>query len=202
MLKNKFIIALFAFLSAIGASAQQDQQARTILDRVASTYENSNGLQIKFKGTQLGTLWIKGERFVLECGGIKSWFDGQTQWSYVADNEEVNVSSPTYEELQVINPYVLATMYRKGFNYRYDGIQKRSGQQGHEVILIPLKQQDIRNFILLIDKNSIPVYIGIDMKNGHYEEFIVTHYEPIELADDFFQFNEKEYPNAEIIDLR
>ena len=44
MSKNKFIIVLFALLTAIGASAQQDQQAKTILDRVASTYENSKGL--------------------------------------------------------------------------------------------------------------------------------------------------------------
>ena len=62
---------------------------------------------------------LKGNKFCLESGGIKTWFDGKTQWSYVEQNEEVNVSSPTPEEIQSVNPYALLTAYKKGFNYRY-----------------------------------------------------------------------------------
>lgn len=33
-------------------------------------------------------------------------------------NDEVNVSNPTQEELQQINPYTFLYMYQKGFSYK------------------------------------------------------------------------------------
>lgn len=202
MWKYKCYTLLLALTGALTVFAQQDEKAKSILDKVADTYQQSIGMRIDFKGTQQGTLWIKGEKFVLACGGIKSWFDGETQWSYVVDNEEVNISSPTPQEIQSVNPYALATMYRKGFNYRYQGLKTRNGKSGSEIALIPTNKQDIRMFLLLIGHENIPVYIGIDMTNGHYEEFIVTKHQTETLPDDFFRFDEKLYPDAEIIDLR
>lgn len=202
MFKYKFYILVFALTAALSVAAQHDNRAREILDKVASTYGESQGMKLEFKGTQIGTLWIKGEQFVLDCGGVKSWFDGQTQWSYVTENEEVNVSTPTQEEIQVINPYVLVSMYRHGFKYRYEGLKMRNGKRGTEIALIPEKQQDIRKILLAIGENNIPFYIGIDMQNGHYEEFILTNQENLTLDDEFFRFNEREYPDAEVIDLR
>lgn len=202
MLKNKFYIFLLALMGVLPISAQQDAKAKVILDKVAATYSQTNGMRIDFKGTQLGTLWIKGEKFVLECSGVKSWFDGETQWSYVAENEEVNVSTPTPEEIQTVNPYALVTMYRNGFNYRFDGSKTRDGKKVNEVILVPHNKQDIRMFILSISEQNIPLHIGIDMRNGHYEEFNVIKFEEQELNDEFFRFDEKQYPNAEVIDLR
>lgn len=197
-------LMLFVVLSMvfIGLSAQQEKEAKEILDKVSTTYNQVKGMKISFKGTQTGTLWIKSNCFVLDCGGIKSWFDGTTQWSYIADSEEVNISSPTPEEIQAVNPYTLVNMYKKGFNYSYLGYKTRNGKKGQEVVLFPLHNQDIRKIILDIDSNNLPFYIGIDMQNGHYEEFIVTSNEKMALDISFFQFNQKLYPNAEIIDLR
>lgn len=202
MLKHKLYIFLLALMGVLTVAAQHDGEAKKILDQVACTYDNSDGMRIDFKGTQKGTLWIKGEKFVLECGGVKSWFDGQTQWSYVSENEEVSISSPTPEEIQTINPYALVTMYRKGFDYRYQGLKVSNGKRITEIALIPHNKQDIRMFLLKINESYIPCYIGIDMTNGHYEEFIVTKFQESALSDDFFSFDEKAYPNAEVIDLR
>lgn len=193
---------LLALMGALTVNAQLDGKAKEILDKVANTYSQTKGMRVDFKGTQIGTLWVKGDKFVLECGGVKSWFDGKTQWSYVADNEEVNITSPTPEEIQAVNPYALVTMYRTGFDYRFQGVKKRNGKQGTEIALIPEHKQDIRMFILSIGDNNIPYYIGVDMTNGHYEEFIVTQFEEQVLSDEFFRYNERLYPNAEIIDLR
>lgn len=202
MFKYKIFLIIIALSYSISGMGQHDPKAKEILDKVASTYTSSKGMLIQFKGTQVGTLWIKDERFVLDCGGVKSWFDGQTQWSYVKDNEEVTITTPTPEEIQVVNPYVLITMYQKGFNYRFGGKKTIRGIQGDEISLIPDNQQDIRKIILLIGKNFVPTYIGVDMQNGHYEEFIISNVENTELQDTFFQFEEKKYPEAEIIDLR
>lgn len=202
MLKHKFYIIMLALMVALTVAAQHDGKAKQILDQVANTYDQSNGMKIEFKGTQRGTIWMKGQKFVLECSGVKSWFNGETQWSYVEENQEVNVSTPTPEEIQSINPYTLVTMYRQGFDYRYQGLQIRNGKRGNEITLIPNNTQDIRMFLLSIGEDSVPFYVGVDMTNGHYEEFIVTKYEKMTLNDDFFNFDEKAYPNVEVIDLR
>ena len=201
-MKNKLYIFILALMGVLTVEAQRDGKAKEILDQVSKTYRVSDGIRIDFKGTQRGSIWVKGEMFVLECGGVKSWFDGQTQWSYVADNEEVTVSSPTPEEIQTVNPYALVTMYQKGFDYHFLGLKMRNGKRGNEISLVPNVQQDIRMFLLSIGENNVPYYIGVDMTNGHYEEFIVTDFKKETLADDFFRFNEKLYPNTEVIDLR
>ena len=202
MLKHKLSLILLFLTISLSVAAQHDDKAKKILDNVASTYNSSEGMKIVFKGTQKGTIWLKGNCFVLECGGVKSWFDGETQWSYVADNDEVNISSPTPEEVQVVNPYTLVTMYRSGFDYRYEGAKTRNNQRGDEVALIPQKTTDIRMIILSVNKDNVPFYIGLDMKNGHYEEFILSDIQKVTLNDSFFCFNKNLYPNAEVIDLR
>ena len=202
MLKHRFYIFFAAVMMVLTVSGQQDSKAREILDNVSQNYSQSDGLQISFKGTQQGTLWVKGEKFVLECGGVKSWFDGKTQWSYVPENKEVNISSPTPEEIQSVNPYILVTMYRNGFNYQFKGQSSRGGKTGNEIILKPTSRLDIHNFILLVSDDNIPLYIGVDMVNGHYEEFVVKSFKEKSLSDDFFQFDMDSYPDAEVIDLR
>ena len=202
MWKHKFYFLMLALMGVLSVAAQHDSKAKEILDHVSDTYRQSEGMKISFKGTQTGTLWVKGDKFVLECSGVKSWFDGQTQWSYVADNEEVNISSPTPEEIQAVNPYALVNMYRKGFDYRYEGLKLRNGKRGNEIALIPDNKQDIRMFLLSVSESNIPFYIGVDMTNGHYEEFIVSAFEEQKLSDEFFCFDAKQYPGVEIIDLR
>ena len=125
-MKRSIIICLLSALS-LQVSAQKDVKAKEVLDAVAANYEKSTGTEIIFGGTMDGSIILKGEKFVLDCGGIKSWFDGKTLWSYVEENAEVNVSSPTNDELQAINPYMMLGMYRNGFNYVYAGTKNRNG---------------------------------------------------------------------------
>lgn len=89
-MKRSIIICLLSALS-LQVSAQKDIKAKEVLDAVAANYEKSTGTEIIFGGTMDGSIILKGEKFVLDCGGIKSWFDGKTLWSYVEENAEVNV---------------------------------------------------------------------------------------------------------------
>ena len=202
MLKYRFFLILLTLMMTFTVSGQQDTKARDILDKVAQNYNQSNGVKISFKGTQQGTLWVKREKFVLDCGGVKSWFDGKTQWSYIKENEEVNISSPSQEEIQAINPIILVTMYQHGFNYHYKGQKMHGGKRCNEITLQPINQQDIRMFLLSVSENNIPLYIGIDLVNGHYEEFVIQTFEEKSLKDDFFQFDTNSFPDVEVIDLR
>ena len=106
------ILALLLGFS-LGADAQN---AATLLDKAATQYTQSNGIKAIFtlqtsgaggSDRMEGTIQMRGDKFRLELPGTITWFDGQTQWSYVEHNEEVNVTTPTAEELPFTNPALL-----------------------------------------------------------------------------------------------
>ena len=176
-MKHIYITCLFLLSAFALANASQDNRAKTILDHTADAYRKAGGIHILFGGTQQGILLLKGECFYLECGGVKSWFDGKTQWSYVEQNEEVTISNPSPEELQSINPYALINSYASLFDYRYGTRHTIKGKQGDEIILTP-RQKGTQEFRILSYKTR-QAY-----------------------TDDTFRFNPKHYPDAEVIDMR
>lgn len=202
MSKKIYLLAL-ALSLAVSVFAQKDKQAREVLDKTADALKQAEGVRATFGGTSQGTLLLKGERFYLSSGGIQSWFDGKTQWSYLEDSEEVNVSHPTPEELQTINPYALLSIYKNGYNYKYAGVKSRNGKQGYEVILTPEKKQDIASITLFVSKTYQPVYIKVEQSNKSVNEIMVNSYQTHQPLDNAtFTFDKKKFPNAEVIDLR
>ena len=201
-MKRTYLLVLILFLS-VSLSAQKDKQAREILDKTTNALQQAGGIRATFGGTGNGTLLLKGNQFYLNSGGIQSWFDGKTQWSYLESSEEVNVSNPTPEELQTINPYALLSIYKNGYNYKYAGTKSRNGKQGFEVILTPENKQDITSITLFVSQTYQPLYIKVEQNNKSANEIIVTSYQTNQPLDNAtFKFDKKKFPNAELIDLR
>ena len=124
---RKYIFSVLIALLSLPVIAQQQQsQAKAVLDKTAEAFRKTGGVKADFiiksvtnglvEGSESGTIQLKGEKFVLKASEVITWFDGKTQWSYVVRNDEVNVSNPTQEELQQINPYTFQYMYQKGFS--------------------------------------------------------------------------------------
>lgn len=200
---NRIYTLFFLLMLTLSLSAQQDTKAKNILDKTVEKYNQSKGISVIFGGSQSGKLLLKGEKFQLTTQDVTTWFDGQTQWSYLKQNEEVNISTPTPEELRAINPYAWLSLYKQGFNYRYLGVKTREGKQGHEIVLTPQTKQDIQSITLLIGSDYEPIYIGILPTEGQMQEFIVHNYRTqLNLNDNAFRFDKNKYPNAEIIDMR
>ena len=199
-MKRTYLLVLILFLS-VSLSAQKDKQAREILDKTTNALQQAGGIRATFGGTGNGTLLLKGNQFYLNSGGIQSWFDGKTQWSYLESSEEVNVSNPTPEELQTINPYALLSIYKNGYNYKYAGTKSRNGKQGFEVILTPENKQDITSITLFVSQTYQPLYIKVEQNNKSANEIIVTSYQTNQPLDNAtFKFDKKKFPNAEVID--
>ena len=99
-MKRIYSITALLLLFTASLFAQNDAKAESILYQTAAAYRAAGAIKVTFEGTQSGTLILKGNKFYLQCGGVESWFDGRTQWSYVKQNQEVNVSTPTAEEVQ------------------------------------------------------------------------------------------------------
>lgn len=194
----------------------QAQDAQAILDKAAQMYEQSNGIKANFAIHSVvpqqnisesfeGIIEMKGDKFKLETPDMITWYDGQTQWVYVMRNEEVNVSTPSGDELQLTNPAVLLRQYKKGFSVQYKGTSTtRQAKSAYDITLIPKKKSDIQQIDLQIEKMSnIPAAITITDKNKATVSINISKWETGKnQADSFFSFNESDYPDAEVIDLR
>lgn len=209
------LIAFWGLLlcSHVGIIAQN---ATTILDKAAAAYDNSNGLTARFaiqtrsevqnvSENFEGTVDIKGDKFVLRTPDMVTWFNGTTQWSYVERNEEVNVTTPSGEELQMTNPALLLRSYKKGFTAQYKGESTASnGKAAYDIELTPKKKGDILKVELQIEKFSgLPVTISVFSKNGIRNTIRISNMKTgANQPDSYFDFNPKEFVDAEIIDLR
>ena len=184
-------------------NAQTDAEATEVLDKALAELSDDSGIRADFEGTEKGFLLLKGEKFYLNNGNIQIWYDGKTQWSYVAQNEEVNISHPTIEEIQAINPYLILMRYKTDFNYTYKGNLTRNGVEGHEIILTP-KQAGNRELIrLFISKKHQPLAMKIEQNGQAISEVNITNYQTKQkLVDEMFRFNKSLYPNVELIDMR
>ena len=183
--------------------AQTDRKAEEVLDKALSELSKTSGIRADFAGTEQGFLLLKGEKFYLNSDGIQSWYDGKTQWSYVADTEEVNISHPTQEELQAINPYLILMRYKTDFDYNYKGTQTRNGVKGHEIVLTPKHSGNREVIRVFISHSHQPLAIKVEQDGRTMSEINVIKYQTNQkLEDGMFRFNKSLYPNAEIIDMR
>lgn len=195
--------------------AQGAAQAKLVLDRTAAAFEKADGIQADFSmeafnkgialGKATGTIRLKGEKFVLETSETVSWFDGKTQWSYLVQNDEVNISTPTEEELQGMNPYSLLYLYRKGFDCRLGTEKSFGGKSVYEVVLVAKdKKQPLAEIVLYVAETTYePVFIAVEQRDGSRSEITIARYRTgLKWTDSTFVFDKNKYPTAEVVDLR
>ena len=200
-MKKLFTLWMLAFLPYC-ISAQTDAKAAEVLDKVLEDLSD-NGIRADFEGSETGFLLLKGEKFYLNNGNVQSWYDGKTQWSYVADTEEVNISHPTPEELQGINPYLILMRYKTDFNYTYKGSLTRNGVKGHEIILTSKHTEHSEIIRVFVSSAYQPLAMRMEQNGKVLSEINVTSYKTNQkLEDGMFQFNRSLFPNAEVIDMR
>lgn len=209
-------IKIFVFtVLVLFTSSLFAQNARSILDRAAEAYNNAGSVAVTFTldtkddksqttYSYEGNAYMKGDKFKIELPDGITWFDGSTQWVYVKDTEEVNVSNPTGEELQAISPSAIFGIYKKGFDLAYKGEKRVDGRTVQEIELTPQKKSEFSKIIVQIDKNSniFSRIILID-RVGVENTLSIKSYKPDQnIADSMFMFSKSEYPDVEVIDLR
>ncbi len=206
---------LFILLSFFSLGFISAQNPNDILNKVSKTYSegaytltltlNSEDVSAKTTYSYDGKAYLKGNKFKLDVPDGITWFDGKTQWIYMDGSDEVNVTSPTGEELMAISPVALLNMYKSGFKLSYKGEAKDKGKSVYLIDMIPQKKgSDITKFSLKIDKvTNLFTEIFIKDKNGMNNTVVIRKSEKsTNLPDSFFIFNKKDYPNVEVIDLR
>lgn len=185
------------------AAASYGQTAKQVLDKAAAAVSNKSGVTASFtiKGGQMndkGTISIKGKKFHATTSNAIIWFDGKTQWTYVKKNDEVNVSTPNESQLQALNPYNFIYMYKKGYSYT---MTKKSGNYEIHLTATDKKRPAQEMYITVNPKTYIPSQIRVKQSKG-WNTIEVSAFKKANLSDGTFRFNSKDFPQAEVIDLR
>lgn len=210
------IVALAFLLMASVSFAQNSNEARKILDKAYNVYENSKGIRLSFTITteepdgtihpsQSGEAMIKGNKFRLEMDAIDTWFDGKTQWVFMKEANEVNISNPTNEEIASVSPLALLGMYKNGYTLKEPVSGTINGKKAYMIDLIPTgNTPEFNSISVAIDKGSNAfLQVILTMKNGMTNNINISNYNTnYNFSDSEFAFDKTKHPGVEIVDLR
>ncbi|MCR4810169.1 MAG: outer-membrane lipoprotein carrier protein LolA [Prevotella sp.] len=199
---KRFFVALVALITM--STAMMAQTAQQVLDKCAALVSAPEGATANFSmtsaqyGNAAGTISIKGQKFYMKSNTMTMWFDGTTLWSYLAQNEEVNISTPTAQQLQTLNPYHFINLYKQG----YTATMTTSATAYTVHLTATDTQKKISEAFITIDKTT---YAPKDLKmlqGTKWTSFTISGLKAERQDDSKFRFNSSAYPDAEIIDLR
>ena len=193
----------FLITAMLMSVATYGQTAKSVLDKAAATVSAKEGIRANFRmsgthGNTKGSIAVKGRKFYATTPQATVWFDGKTQWTYMKNNDEVNVANPTESQLQAINPYNFINLYKKGYNYTLN----KSGNDYVVHLTASSPQTKIKEMFISVDKKSYhPTQIKM-LQGNKWTIFYITDLRKEALPDSQFRFNAKDFPTAEVIDLR
>lgn len=204
MLTKNIILLILALCCLLPLHAAES--ATAVLDKAAAKIRASKSLSASYTITadgqsQSGTLTISGDRFTIVSPQISSWYDGRTQWTYSSHVGEVNITEPTPEELQQVNPFAIInsfkTLYRASMLKAAPGEKKirltatRPGSDIHsvELTLNATTLYPSRIVLTLSNRRSVSISVSA-IKAG--ETLPLSH----------FRYDAAKHPGIPVVDLR
>lgn len=205
-----FVAALFVLASPKVAQAQSGTAA---LDKVVEKFRRSGDLSANFTLTlynalnepvdkQSGTIKLAGNKFYWKTPTMTVWYNGQLQWAYVASTQEVNLTEPTAAEVASINPYILINTYKQNFTVK--ALKSKNSQLRVAELTPKKKGTNIERVVITVNASSwTPQSFQLYYSDRTRSTIVLSKYTTGQnFPDATFVFDKKQYPNAEIIDLR
>lgn len=201
---KKYLLLLISHL-ILFASPAAAQTAKSVLDKTASTLSSYPSVTANFhaalggRGGTTGTITLQGRKFFVQGAEALVWFDGQTQWMLLPSTNEVNITTPTPQELQQMNPYYFLNLYKSG----YDLTLRTEGP--YDIVTMKAQRKaGIKEMEVTIQRSThLPARVKMTSQRGTVSTIAISNiHRGKRLPDSRFQFRQKEYPKAQIIDLR
>ncbi len=204
------ICSLLLFVPVFG---QINTQTMKVLDNCAAAIKKCGNIKATFTATQFtrqqeqgatnGVICVSGNKLYIDGGATKIWYDGKTQWSYNSSTQEVNISTPSKAEAARINPYSFIYIYKQGYNATMSDANVR-GKNCYDVRLTSNVKKSLRYVYLTIDKTtSLPICIRMSSNGTDWTRISIYEISKKQKFNaEIFRFNAKDFPHADVIDLR
>jgi outer membrane lipoprotein-sorting protein len=205
----KHTLLLILLLATTTLLAQYNPEARVHLDKLSETVEKAPGIAISFTvkishiednkelNNEKGKLLMKQDFHKLVINGTEIYGDGENQWTFLPEDEEVTIE-PLEEG--VLTPASIFTVYKEGYNFRNLG--EDDGKVMVELSPIDKSSPYIR-ITLYIDKvnQRLDAFVTQN-KGGVITSVNITEWKVTGISDTDIKFNQASHPNVEVIDLR
>lgn len=210
---QKFIYSIILFINSIFViNAQHNTDVERIINNFTESFRTRSvrsefTLKISEKNgvnsQQIsGLIVLNANRFFLQTDELTVWFDGKTQWAYLENSDEVNITEPTAEELAATNPVAIISAFKSVSKIQFS---KLKSQTNHIIELIPTnKKADFSKVEIQLNKTSGNLHvIKIAYKNGMKNELTFKNYQKnITVNPGMFVFDKAKYKGAVMNDLR
>ena len=216
-MKKITALLLLTICTALGLHAQTDAKAKAILAEVSKKYRSYKVIktdfnftlenpQAKIKETQQGSLIANSDanKYKVTMTDQELYSDGKSQWTYLKENKEVQVSDVD-NNADGVNPAKIFTVYEKGYKYLFTGEKKVGTKIFQTIDLSPLDiKKTVFKIRLTIDKAAKQVTnVVIFDKSGNKYTYAIKSFTPnVKVAESVFAFDAKKYPGVEVVDLR
>ncbi len=199
-------ILLFSLLMVVTicATAQNAAQARKVLDKTAAIVGRKGGASANFSITSSklsktnGSISIKGNKFYARTPQAIVWFDGKTQWSWMKQTNEVNITTPTEAKQAQMNPYKFINIYRSGYNLD----MKTEGNNYIVHMVAKNKQRTLQEMYITVSKKSYTPSQVKYRQDKNWTTIAISNFQAKNVSNSTFVFQAKDFPKAEVIDLR
>lgn len=198
------VLFLFTCFFTTFSFAQTGNQAKQILDKTAAVLSRKGGASANFQlsnakmGQVSGTIAIKGNKFHAATPQAIVWFNGKTQWTYLKKTEEVNVTNPTQAQQMMMNPYTFINIYKTGYV-----MTASTASNSYEVHLkAQNNKRTIQEMYITVDKKTyVPLTVKMRQQKA-WTTISISNFKGVNQPASLFVFNSKEFPGAEVVDLR
>lgn len=187
-------------MSAFAASPKETLEKCAAKIRAAKSLAVTYTIQADGKTSQ-GAMLMSGDKFTLSTPEVMSWFDGKTQWTYSSQIGEVNITEPTRQEVQQVNPFsLIGTVSR---DYKVSSLKAPAGHTALQ--LTPTRKgTDLRSADLTVSNSTLyPTRIVLTLANGQRVTLTVKSIKAGNaLPASNFRYNPKAHPELPVVDLR
>ena len=165
------------------------------MDYSYTVYDDDNTVVLRDKGV----MRLDGNRYSLVMDKMGVWCDGETQWSYMLDIDEIYITDASSDEAQNLSPLFIIENYRRGCS------KKVEIQDG--VLFVTLQAtagSDIEKVLLDIDvDNNRLKAMTVFMAGQGYVKVLLDKYQiNCNFASDVYKCPVEELGASEIIDMR
>jgi outer membrane lipoprotein carrier protein len=210
------MIILFLSASTVHMSAQsRDKQASEILNEVTAktlayetisldfSYRMENA-DANINEVTEGTALLSGDKYRLEIAGQTIISNGETIWTVLPDAEEVQINDAASGD-EIFTPTKMLTNYNMDYKSklipRFTSIH---GKNVHALELTPNERKSFEKVNLYIDSDLMQLFvIEVFDQNGSKYTYKITRFDTdIEPDKTKFEFDEDEFPEYYLIDMR
>jgi len=207
---KKIYLLLLASLSFVFlANAQNDPNAKKVLDEVSAKIKTLKGVTANFsyttkdrnkavKGSAKGVINIKGQKYYLKQGTTEIFCNGTKVWNFNGE-DEVTVADIDNDDTKMLTPQkLLSNFYDQDFTYKLVS----STGASHQIVMYPTdKRKNFKQVTVYVDKTKKMILKAtvID-KSDNIIEFSLTNVNTsAAIPDSKFEFDAAKHPGVEVV---